>query len=266
MRLTRKNFLAKAAVIFFLIFSLFAPGQVKAQEKATLHLFWAHGCPHCEKEKAFLSGLVEKYPELEVKDYEVSSNRTNSTLLRKTGAFLEVDASGVPFTVIGQEYFVGYLSDETTGKEIETAVNYALENGCQDVVGRLFSQNEKKDQDKVKGAADTINVPIFGQLDTKSLSLPVLTFVIALLDGFNPCAMWVLLFLISLLLGMEDGIYYGLNPVGAFIWEQIKEPKTIDEVRDAILAEYEVENDECERDLFELLQELAEKGLVEVKE
>lgn len=67
------------------------------------------------------------------------------------------------------------------------------------------------------------------------------------------------------LLGMEDGIYYGLNPVGAFIWEQIKEPKTIDEVRDAILDEYDVEKDECERDLFELLQELTEKGLVEVK-
>ncbi|MBF4475776.1 MAG: PqqD family protein [Methanobacterium formicicum] len=67
------------------------------------------------------------------------------------------------------------------------------------------------------------------------------------------------------LLGMEDGIYYGLNPVGAFVWEQIKEPKTIDQVRDAILDEYDVEKEECERDLFELLQEMTEKGLVEVK-
>jgi len=68
------------------------------------------------------------------------------------------------------------------------------------------------------------------------------------------------------LLGMEDGIYYGLNPVGAFIWEHIKEPKTIAQVRDAILAEYEVEKGECERDLLELLQEMTEKGLVEVKD
>lgn len=67
------------------------------------------------------------------------------------------------------------------------------------------------------------------------------------------------------LLGMEDGIYYGLNPVGAFIWEQIKEPKSINQVRDAILAEYEVEKVECERDLHELLRVLVEKGLVEVK-
>lgn len=67
------------------------------------------------------------------------------------------------------------------------------------------------------------------------------------------------------LLGLEDGIYYGLNPVGAFIWEQIKEPKTIDEVRDAVLAEYDVEKGECERDLFELLRELVEKGIVVVE-
>ncbi len=66
------------------------------------------------------------------------------------------------------------------------------------------------------------------------------------------------------LLGMEDGIYYGLNQVGAFIWENIKEPKTIDNVRDAILAEYDVEKEECERDLFELLKEMTGKGLVEV--
>ncbi|BDZ71693.1 PqqD family peptide modification chaperone [Methanobacterium petrolearium] len=68
------------------------------------------------------------------------------------------------------------------------------------------------------------------------------------------------------LLGMEDGIYYGLNPVGAFIWEEIKEPKTINQVRDAILAEYDVEKEECEQDLFELLHELAEKGLIDVED
>ncbi len=66
------------------------------------------------------------------------------------------------------------------------------------------------------------------------------------------------------LLGMEDGIYYGLNPVGAFIWDQINEPKTIDDIRDAILSEYEVEKNECERDLCVLLSELVAKGLVEV--
>jgi len=204
MEITKKNFLVTIAAVFLLIFGLFIPAKIEAQEKVSLHLFWSYGCPHCQKEKIFLAKLVEKYPQLEIKDYEVSSSQTNAALLKKAGDFLGVNVSGVPFTVIGQEYFVGYLNDETTGKEIEAAVNYALENDCQDVVGSLFSRNEESDQDKVKGATDIIEVPIFGQLDTKKLSLPVLTFVIALLDGFNPCAMWVLLFLISLLLGMKD--------------------------------------------------------------
>ncbi len=204
MERTKKNFLVTIAAVFLLIFGLFIPAKIEAQEKVSLHLFWSYGCPHCQKEKIFLAKLVEKYPQLEIKDYEVSSSQTNAALLKKAGDSLGVNVSGVPFTVIGQEYFVGYLNDETTGKEIEAAVNCALENGCQDVVGSLFSRNEESDQDKVKGAADIIEVPIFGQLDTKKLSLPVLTFVIALLDGFNPCAMWVLLFLISLLLGMKD--------------------------------------------------------------
>jgi len=204
MERTKKNFLVTIAAVFLLIFGLFIPAKIEAQEKVSLHLFWSYGCPHCQKEKIFLDKLVEKYPQLEIKDYEVSSSQTNAALLKKAGDSLGVNVSGVPFTVIGQEYFVGYLNDETTGREIEAAVNCALENGCQDVVGSLFSRNEESDQDKVKGAADIIKVPIFGQLDTKKLSLPVLTFVIALLDGFNPCAMWVLLFLISLLLGMKD--------------------------------------------------------------
>jgi thiol-disulfide isomerase/thioredoxin len=204
MEITKKNFLVTIAVFFLLIFGSFIPTDIKAQEKVTLHLFWSYGCPHCQKEKIFLAKLVEKYPQLEIKDYEVSSSRTNAALLKKAGDSLGANVSGVPFTVIGQEYFIGYLNDETTGKKIEAGVNCALENDCQDVVGSLFSKSEEDDQDKIKGAADIIEVPIFGKLDTKKLSLPVLTFVIALLDGFNPCAMWVLLFLISLLLGMKD--------------------------------------------------------------
>jgi hypothetical protein len=55
-----------------------------------------------------------------------------------------------------------------------------------------------------KEIPDKIKLPLFGEIEVKSFSLPILTVVIAGLDGFNPCAMWVLLFLISLLLGMKN--------------------------------------------------------------
>ena len=66
------------------------------------------------------------------------------------------------------------------------------------------------------------------------------------------------------ILGLKDGVYYGLNPVGAFIWNLIQEPKTVAEIRDAVLEEYDVEKEVCEKDLMELLTELSDKGLVKI--
>ena len=67
------------------------------------------------------------------------------------------------------------------------------------------------------------------------------------------------------ILHMESGVYYGLNPLGARIWEMIQTPKRVREIRDALLAEYAVDVDQCERDLFALLSELAEARLIQVR-
>lgn len=68
------------------------------------------------------------------------------------------------------------------------------------------------------------------------------------------------------ILDLRAGTYYGLDAVGARVWELIQEPKRVTEVRDVMLDEYEVEPEQCERDLLSLLQELADKGLVEVRD
>jgi len=70
----------------------------------------------------------------------------------------------------------------------------------------------------------------------------------------------------AVILNLKDGTYYGLNSVGARIWHLIQEPKTVDEIRDAVLKEYDVEPDRCERDLMALLQELAAKELIEIRD
>lgn len=66
------------------------------------------------------------------------------------------------------------------------------------------------------------------------------------------------------ILDLKAGTYYGLDAVGARVWELIQEPKGIREVRDTVLEEYEVEPEQCERDMIALLQKLADEGLVEV--
>ncbi len=61
-------------------------------------------------------------------------------------------------------------------------------------------------------------------------------------------------------------MYHGLDEVRARVWDLIQKPKSAKEVRDALLEEYEVEPNQCERDLLALLQSLAKEGLVEVKD
>jgi hypothetical protein len=67
----------------------------------------------------------------------------------------------------------------------------------------------------------------------------------------------------TVILQVEQGIYYGLDRVGTSIWELLQQPRTVRQIRDRILAEYVVEPARCERELITLLGQLAERGLVE---
>lgn len=64
------------------------------------------------------------------------------------------------------------------------------------------------------------------------------------------------------ILNLESGTYYGLDPIGARIWNLIQEPRTVASIRDAIVAEYNVTPEQCERDLFDLLEKLEAEGLI----
>lgn len=68
----------------------------------------------------------------------------------------------------------------------------------------------------------------------------------------------------TVILNLKGGIYYGLKEAGAVIWEMLQEPISVEKIRDAILAEYEVEADRCKNDLLALLQKMTDAGLVEV--
>lgn len=69
----------------------------------------------------------------------------------------------------------------------------------------------------------------------------------------------------AVILDLQSGVYYGLDPVGARIWELIQEPNLLSEVRDTILDEYEVEREQCENDLCAFIDELIVNGLVDIQ-
>ena len=68
------------------------------------------------------------------------------------------------------------------------------------------------------------------------------------------------------ILNLKDGVYYGLDPVGAKIWNLIQKPRVLKEVIEIICDEYDVDTDRCKNDIFELIEELLDNGLVKVNE
>lgn len=68
----------------------------------------------------------------------------------------------------------------------------------------------------------------------------------------------------AVILDIKSGVYYGLNQVGASIWNLIQVPKTVKEIQAALLAEYDVEPDICDREVMALLEDLAAKGLINI--
>src|SRR5258708_4589340 len=68
------------------------------------------------------------------------------------------------------------------------------------------------------------------------------------------------------ILSLANGIYYGLDLIGAHVWTLLQRPRRVDEIRDAVLQEYEVEPERCQSDLLTLLERLRAEGLIEVRD
>lgn len=198
-------------LLVLLIMAVFAwlagPGSrgAAAEQPIKIYLFWTKGCPHCAQEKEFLAKLAGRDQQIKVITFELIESRDNRELFRKVGQELRANVSGVPFTVIGERYVIGWLDEDSTGALIREAVAEARRTGAPDLVARLRQpQPPPPISPENKVLPEKLKLPWFGELEIKYLSLGLLTVIIGLLDGFNPCAMWALIFLINLLLGMED--------------------------------------------------------------
>ncbi|OGA03571.1 MAG: hypothetical protein A3H35_12640 [Betaproteobacteria bacterium RIFCSPLOWO2_02_FULL_62_17] len=178
------------------------------QPAVDVYLFWRTGCPHCEREIAFLDRLAAGDSAVRVHKFEVSGDRSNAALMVRVAERLGTEAGSVPLTVIGDQVWIGYLDDATTGREIETGISQCRARACTDAVAALAAGGAAAPPAAVvrpgRPLPETITVPLVGEVNTASLSLPALTVLLAALDGFNPCAMWVLLFLLGLLAGLRD--------------------------------------------------------------
>ncbi len=191
-------------IVFSLVIYLMAIVGVNAEEKVTLYLFHNYDCPHCAEEKVYLKELAEQYDNLDIVMYEVKKDEDNRQLLTDFLTTTDWDVRGVPLTVIGSTYFNGYNDD--IGTKIRCAINYYSEHEHRDLVGEYLGTVEVRDDltDEFDPNSCKFTIPIIGEINPKNISLPLVSIVIGLVDGFNPCAMWVLIFLISLMIGMKN--------------------------------------------------------------
>ena len=198
---------------FIIIFLIIFPLTVFAEDRnIKLYLYYGDGCPHCEEEMKFLKTIEKKYSNLEIIKKEVWYNDANSSELQKVNEAFSISRIGVPTNVIGETIIRGYGNG--TGSKIERAIKYYSnsENEYIDAVDGIINDNYKYEEkensfEKEEEESDenvSIDVPIAGNVNLKNVSLTTAAVVIGLIDGFNPCAMWVLLFLISVLIGMKN--------------------------------------------------------------
>ena len=180
---------------------LLLPISISAKEKVNLYLFHSETCSHCQAEIEYLKELESEYDNLKVHLYEINNHKSNQEKMVKVKEKLKIDSPNVPFTVIGNYYYIGYSDGIRDGIK-ELVEKYTNEPEI-NMVKPILEDKELPDVEMLNGEIKTIN--IFGkQVNPAKLSLPVLSIVLGALDGFNPCAMWVLIFLISMLFNMKN--------------------------------------------------------------
>lgn len=187
-----------------------------AKKKVIIYFFWGNGCPHCEEERQFLDELRRVYPSLEIRDYEVWHNKKNAGLMSAMLQAQGVKSSGVPVTFVGDKMFSGFTEKIrlSLGKTIEKCslvpcgdpgeVLGKTGNPERTAKARPFNAVTTATADKNKEAEISVSIPILGELDSRNSPLPVLTLIIAGMDSFNPCAFFVLLTLLGLLVHAQS--------------------------------------------------------------
>ena len=155
-----------------------------------VHFFYVTGCSHCPEQRPFNDRLANTYPAIQIVEHDAATPEGGALLeqmLEERGIVYE---PGFPITIFGNQVFGDWESEETTGRAIEEALQQCLAGNCPPPTG----EEPRK----------TIVLPLIGEIALADYSLPALAVILGLVDGFNPCALWVLLYLISLVMTLKD--------------------------------------------------------------
>ncbi len=191
-------------IILLAILCLACTGPAAAVEQTpppAIEVFVREGCPHCEAAKAFLGELARERPGLSVTLVDIRRDPDALGRLNELSRKAGIAQLGVPTIHIGAELIVGFDAAATTGAQIRAALDHArlpaVAGGACGVVDATICKAPSQ---------ETVEIPFSGgrQVSVDDIGLPLFTIVIGLLDGFNPCSMWVLILMISMLATLGD--------------------------------------------------------------
>lgn len=158
-----------------------------APERTTLEVFVRDGCPHCRDAKAYLDELARARPDVDVVYRRVDADAAARADLERWTRAAGRWPPGVPTFVAHGKVLVGFGTPEQSGP----------------LLGRLIDA-QAAHAAMPGDAATGVEAPLLGAVSVERLGLPLFTLTLGLLDGFNACAMWVLLVLLALLLNLRD--------------------------------------------------------------
>jgi len=153
-----------------------------------LHFFWSPKCPHCRRARPFIEMLARTHPWIQIHAYDVSESRDNAERFVELAGALGEKARSVPAFIFCDTMLVGFEDESSTGAALLEQLR-----ACRRKPPAGQSQPRAR-------TGDTVKVPVLNEIDPAQTSLPLITVMIAGLDAFNPCAFFVLLFLLSLLI------------------------------------------------------------------
>jgi len=186
-----KRYLIISLIILGIVIGFTSQGTSSTGEGYEVHFFSVTGCPHCADQRAFNERLANTYPLIQILEHDAATPQGRALLDQMLEEREIVYEPGFPITIFGNQVFGDWESEETSGRAIEEALQQCLAGNCPPPTGK-------------EPGEDGIVLPIIGKLVLSEYSLPVLAVILGIVDGFNPCALWVLLYLISLVMTLRD--------------------------------------------------------------
>jgi glutaredoxin len=170
---------------------------------AVLEVFYQEGCPHCERARKYLDALQREIPELELRYHDVAASAEERERFVELNMLWGVDRPGVPSMLVCGQLLVGF-SPADSPAAIRGRLLGAPAASPPAAPPRAGSSAPGEGTGPAAAGDAQIELPLIGTVSLARVGLPLFTLAIGALDGFNPCAMWVLLFLLSLLLNLRS--------------------------------------------------------------